>query len=85
MEGIAEMAPDTGTMETLIKSVERLEQDRETAWKNVRILESARQEQDKKLAALQSSYTQLSQEKLDLEGQLASAEALIETLQEKLK
>jgi len=55
------------------------------AWKNVHILERARQEQDKKLAALQSSYTQLSQEKLDLEGQLASAEALIETLQEQLK
>lgn len=79
------MASAIDTMETLIKGVERLEQDREMAWKNVHILERARQEQDKKLAALQSSYTQLSQEKLDLEGQLASAEALIETLQEQLK
>lgn len=72
------MAPDIDTMETLIKSVERLEQDRDMAWKNVRILESARQKQDQRLKEL----TDLNNE---LGRQLASAGALIDTLQEQLK
>lgn len=79
------MASAIDTMETLIKSVEMLEQDREMAWKNVHILERARQEQDKKLKELESKYAQCCQDCRDLQGQLASAEALIETLQEQLK
>lgn len=79
------MASAIDTMETLIKSVEKLEQDREMAWKNVHILERARQEQDKKLKELESKYTQCCQDCKDLEGQLASAEALVETLQEQFK
>lgn len=79
------MAPDIDTMETLIKSVERLEQDRDVAWKDVHILERTRREQDKKLKELESKYTQCQQDYLEVSRQLASAEALIETLQEKLK
>lgn len=79
------MAPDIETLETLIKSVERPEQDREMAWKNVHILERARQEQDKKLKELESKYAQCQQDYLEVSRQLASAEALIETLQEQLK
>ena len=79
------MAPDTNTMETLIKTIKRLEQDRDTAWKNGHILERARQEQDKKFKALEECYAQRVEDNKDLLRQLASAEALIETLQEQLR
>lgn len=67
---------------TLIPTQEFLEQDRIMAWKNVHILERARQEQDKKLKELESRYAQCQQDYKDLQEQLASAEALIETLLE---
>lgn len=66
----------------LIPTQEFLEQDRIMAWKNVHILERARQEQDKKLKELESRYAQCQQDYKDLQEQLASAEALIETLLE---
>lgn len=69
----------------MIPTQEFLEQDREMAWKNVHILERARQEQDKRFKELESKYAQCCQDCRDLQGQLASAEALIETLQEQLK